>query len=298
MDFYANRNTLKDAWKYSSSLVTQYFALPEKYKVGYFDDIINREIVDGDDYIRLQKDDVDYLITVAKIFQTMGYNKEAITFWNMITGVGQQNNNDEQFELGLSKLAFLEMMAGNIDKATDFYKNLLQHYDQKADEEGIFSTYHNLGLCFQAKEDDITALKYFAKAAEYFGEKQDMPRLLTAIINCSNAYERLEKYDDAEKYLNFAETVCKQLGDNVTLAIIYDETATLLRIKKEYNQALEFHNRAINLFSTINHVNKHVVSLALRGKTNIEMLNISEGVQDYIDYLDCGLNTFNSVSSN
>ncbi len=282
VNFYSNRETLKEAWKYSNSLVTQYFSMPQKLGNGHFLDIVDNEIRENSDYERLQKEDPEYLIAIAEILQTMGHNKDAKMFWNMITGVGQQNNNDEQFELGLSKLAYMEMISGNIDKASNFYNHLLQHYDQKSDQEGIFSTYHNLGLCFQAKEDNLTALKYFAKAAEYFGEKQDMPRLLTAIINCSNAYERIEKYEEADKYLNFAETICKQLGDNVTLAIIYDEKATLLRIDKKYDQALEFHNRAINIFSTLNHVNKHIVSLALRGKTNIEMLNISEGVQDYI----------------
>ncbi len=282
VNFYAKRENLKDAWKYSQSLVTQYFYLPEKYSKGHFTDIINKEIVDGDDYTRLQKEDVDYLITVAEIFQTMGYNEQAIMFWNMITGVGQQNNNDVQFELGLSKLAFLEMQAGNNDKAVNFYSHLLSHYEQKEDEDGIVSTYHNLGLCYQATGANEDALKYFKKAAIYFEEKKDFSKLLIALINCSNTLERLKKNDEAEEYLNYAETICKQLGDNINLAIIYDEKAVLHRNKNEYEKSLDLSNKAISLFNELNHMDKYVLSLASRGKTFLEVQHIEKGIKDYI----------------
>lgn len=282
VNFYANRETLKNAWKYSSSLVTQYFYLPEKHGVGHFSDIISKEIVDGDDYTRLQHEDVDYLITIADIFQTMGYYEQATMFWNMIAGVGQQNVNDEQFEIGVSKLAFLEMQNGNIDKAIGLYDHLLQHYQQKEDEEGIVSTFHNLGLCHQSNEENEKALEYFEKAAVYFDEKQDMPKLLKALINCSNSLERIARYEEAEKIIDLSEVICKQLGDHVTLAEIYDEKATLFRIRKNYDQALKLHNNAIEILVQLNHVDKYVVSLALRGKTQLEKQNIPAGVEDYI----------------
>lgn len=282
IDFYANRENLKSAWDYSTSLVTQYFYLPEKHEIGNFSDIINKEIVTGDDYTRLQKEDVDYLVTVAEIFQAMGYYEQAIMFWNMIAGVGQQNNIDRLLEVGLSRLAFLEMQAGNVDKAIGFYEHLLQHHEQKQSEDGIVLTSHNLGLCFQSKEENKKAYDYFEKAAVYYDEKKDMPKLLSALINCSNTLERMEQYEDAEKIMDTAETICKQLGDNVTLAIIYDEKANLLRIREEFDQALELHNRAIEIFVQLNHVDKHVISLALRGKTQLQMQNISAGVEDYI----------------
>ena len=282
VDFYANRETLKNAWSFNTSLITQYFYLPEKHEIGNFSEIINKEIASSDDYTRLQEEDVDYLITVAEIFQAMGYYEQATMFWNMIAGVGQQNNNDEQLEIGVSHLAFLEMQSGNTDKAISLYEHLLQLYEQKKAEEDIVSTYHNLGLCFQSKEENEEAYQYFEKAALYFEEKKNMPKLLRALINCSNTLERMEQYEDAEKNLIMSENICKQLGDNVTLAEIYDEKANLLRIRKDYDQALELHNRAIEIFVQLNHVDKHVVSLALRGKTKLEMHNISEGVEDYI----------------
>lgn len=296
INFFADRETLKSAWNYSPSLVTQYFAIPEERGLGHFSNIINKEIKTADDYNRLQNEDPDYLHTVALIFQKMGYVKEALMFWNMIAGAGQLQNNDELLEAGLSNMAYMKMMAGETDEAINLYNYLLDHYEQKEHVDGIASSYHNLGLCYNTKNDYEEALEYFTPAMNFYAEEGESQKQMQILHNMSNTMELLDRHDEAERMLFEAETICRQLGDNITLAMIFNEKGTLLHNQEKYDEALALHNQALQIFETLNHTDRQVVALALRGKTHFSLMNVSEGTEDYLKAIqtcvDFGLEQF------
>lgn len=151
-----------------------------------------------------------------------------------------------------------------------------KNYEKLQDLSGIAMVNLDKAIVYDELDDDLKAAECTKKAALIY---RDMPnRALNygvALVDLTTTYLEMKAYDSVQKYLPVAEKILEN-KHQMAMSYIYQNYGTLYSHSGDYNQAIDYYNKAISINKSINNTSLNVnlyslLSQAYLGKEQPDM---------------------------
>lgn len=152
------------------------------------------------------KDALNYYIKSAEIFEAMGETYGAVTLYNNIAVICRRQ--------------------GDLDNASRYYQKALGLSNNLDDDDELISgILHNIGSVKHDQGEDSLALEYLQKAYKIRCRNGDSYGMALTAQSLGTVYLNTGKPENAFRYLHFALTRFKELGDLHGTADCYNKIA-------------------------------------------------------------------------
>lgn len=230
-DFYINilGKISKEKYKQSTGELKNFYAL---YLVSYYNELASQYNQIG-------------------IKKALEYSQKAIELCHML---------DDGYELNFSLIgrAVLFYQAGDYKQAINDYFKALRYFEnaEEKDMDAISYLYGSLSTVYDSQQDYETSIKYLNKALFYLTKKMntdqsfmygDLVQKCIYFMNLGTAYQKLNKYESAEKYYKQAEQLANQMGDSSYESIAIVKQGILNYEQQQLQKAKETLDRAYEL---------------------------------------------------
>ncbi len=174
------------------------------------------------------------------------------TFFFSLVTFGQRSlpkNRYSATQLNDSAISFWQL--GKHDTALSTISLALAHAVKNNDSLMIARCLNNTGLIYNSKGDPIKSLFYYEQSLSILkriGNKENLP---IALLNIGIAYKEQGIYDQAMQYLFEAVTNFENKNDSLKTSSAYNTIANILMIEESYDQALNYHYKALNIRKNI-----------------------------------------------
>lgn len=153
-----------------------------------------------------------------------------------------------------SNLGMVYNELGNSIKAFKYYQGALSIYKRVIGEKSIFAAnvYNNLGNIYEDKGDYETAIAYYTNAIAIFLDeyKNNYPMLSYVYGNIGVSFFNLGEIDKAIESYQKALEITNKVNHPIEGASIYNNLGGAYNIKGDYRKALNYCNKALNLYSS------------------------------------------------
>lgn len=140
---------------------------------------------------------------------------------------------------------------GNFSAALGFFRDALKRYVNVGNKRGIAAVMHNLGDLYVTLENYPMALKYFREAIPIYEGIDNQWGIANTTYNVGRVYIRVGEYDRALMSLGTALGWAKKNNDTDLRRRILGALADLYKAQKDFEKALEYHERAVKLKDTL-----------------------------------------------
>jgi len=237
---------LAESQKDSATLgfVNQYLAVLSTYR--------------GDNYKALQ-----FGLDALKYYEKAGNAQAVATIWN--------NLGESYFELDL------------YNEAYDYYNKSLNKYQTIPDSLGITVATYNVGRVLKAM-GQLDKAKEFIKDAKHLSETiGDVAGIPYALHDLGEIYLLEGKLDLALKTLLDALEVCEENKDVLELYTLMPEIlnkiAIVYRKKKNFNEALKYHDKALEYYDKLSNESGMAETYLGKGRTLATSGNLSQATR-------------------
>ncbi|MGB1241254.1 MAG: ATP-binding protein [Chitinophagales bacterium] len=153
---------------------------------------------------------------LAKIHIALNTNKAAFEALQKSIAVGKDFlNNKEQIKI-LKRTADLSLTMGKYEEAYSYRLQILKVYEKLKDNEGIYSTFYNIGSIFFYQENFPQALEYYQQAHQMAKMAQDSSIIYRSLAAMGSVYGELKDNDKSLAYnfqsLKMAENMNFDMG--------------------------------------------------------------------------------------
>lgn len=219
------------------------------------------------------------LKTIGIAYYNQGKNVEALDYWQKAFEIYKLINDESGEANILSNSGAIYFNGGDDVKALEYYLQALSLAEKTGDQLRILTTLNNIGgVYFNKKVTQAKALPYFLKALSLSEEIDDKEAIGTAAANLGEYY--FENKDDL-KAIKYFEKSLKAYNNSENSPYAYNALGKVHKRKKEYNTAISYHERALEISQKLNGNLDIVQSFKGLGQTYITKGDISKG----IDYL-------------
>ncbi|MDM8159625.1 tetratricopeptide repeat protein [Labilibaculum sp. K2S] len=173
--------------------------------------------------------------------------KESIPYLHRALEYSLQQKDSVQLAYSYNNLGDLYLLTGNIPLALKFSEYSLQIFNILNHSAGKSYAYVNMGLVYREKKDFDLALDYFEKAKSLWKELGDELGMGSVTMEIARTYEAKGDIDVAMTY--YQQSYQKSLGSsNVRYAAFcLSGMANIFYLKKEYNKAFDYYQKALKL---------------------------------------------------
>lgn len=167
---------------------------------------------------------------------------------------------DNEYDLNFSLIGrgILFYQAGDYNEAINHYFQALRYFEnaKKKDLDAISYVYANISTAYDSQQDYETSIKYLNKSLFYLNKKMNADKSLmygdliqkcAYLMNLGTAYQKLYKYDNAEKYYKQAEQIANQMEDDSYESIAIVKQGILNYEQQKLQPAKELLERAYEL---------------------------------------------------
>lgn len=140
-------------------------------------------------------------------------------------------------------------------------------------QEGVAKGFNNLGNIYRAKKDTESAILFFDEAIRVYKTIHDKRGMVQAISNKSAVYIDLERYDEADAFLNEAEKLSAK-GSFIYPPVLNNRGVLLTRSGR-YEKAQTVLLKALSVIKKENYFEYSAVNFAL-GNLMLEMKNYTK----------------------
>ncbi len=142
---------------------------------------------------------------------------------------------------------------GNIAKALEFNHKSLKLREETVDSAGIAQSLNNLGLIYRNLKDFDNALKYYQQSLDIVKNNSEMSyEAGFCLLNIASINRERGILDTAKVQYTLALSYFEKAGNKSGIAFIYYNLASLLKIKKQNSEALEYFEKSLKIRQQIN----------------------------------------------
>lgn len=131
------------------------------------------------------------------------------------------------------------------DQALDYLNKGLSIAQDLGNNKLIASAYLNIGNVYLRKKNFSLSLDYYNKSKDLFTKINDPINSIIILQNIGVIYDKLKRYDEAEKLLLQANAQAKTKDLNTSIGIIDLTLSSLYITKQNYNEAKRFLDEGI-----------------------------------------------------
>jgi len=237
------------------------------------------------------KDEAGANLNIGKIYQEMGILKKALNYWKRARKIAKKIGDKNIETLAINNLGTYYLQIGNMNKAFNCFQNVSNLSEKINDKRGTAFANLNLGAVMEKKGEFAKAFEYYNKAHINFEETDDKENTLRSLHQMAIAQMWLGKFEECLKNFNTVAELSIKFGDrmmeSIALGSIGEVYGRMWQLDKAYekfsqslaiaqilsepqqitvsninigdvhlyqgglNQALEYHNKAIEMATQI-----------------------------------------------
>jgi signal transduction histidine kinase len=156
---------------------------------------------------------------------------------------------NDKFGMGktYNNIGNVHFSLNNLEQALDYYKRSLDIRLEFNDMHGAAGCYTNMGLIFTQKELYDTAINLFETAFDIYKDQNDRQGIAHSLTSMGIAYNILNnKHIALNKFIS-ALKLYEQIGNKRGVSMIYSQIADIYNHNKQYDSALCYANKALNV---------------------------------------------------
>ncbi|HCE53732.1 MAG TPA: hypothetical protein DER05_01530 [Lutibacter sp.] len=154
------------------------------------------------------------------------------------------------------------------DRAIEYYLKSLKLNKEISNEDGVASNYTNIGNLYYTEENYDLAEKYFRDALLIYEKLDDKYGISSTYTNIANALADNGRVEEGLNYYKKSIAIEQELGDYYGIAINYNNIGDCYINLKQYIQAKEYLDKAMNIADSL--VEKDLQSIVLLNIADVE----------------------------
>ncbi|MCL4252852.1 MAG: serine/threonine-protein kinase [Anaerolineae bacterium] len=230
-DYFLNKRTAPDTWKTLDDLEPLLREMVHRYAIYDYD--TSAQIMATIDFSHLLR---------------WGHNDLVISWHTRLAGK-IKNPTLAQNNIGTLGSAYYYM--GNIQKASEYFRQALQLAQAQDDKQGAIRWLGNLGAAHNSLGELSVAVTYYQQGLDIAREMGNKQREGVLLGNLGIAYNDLGQSEDAIDYMQKALSIARELNDKVGIGVRLSNLGSVLTKIGRYSEAIEYLNQAIQSIAEI-----------------------------------------------
>jgi len=146
---------------------------------------------------------------------------------------------------------------GKSTQALQYHRVALQNREKLDEPLEVAASLNNIGLVYTSSQPDL-AIEYYEKAKEIYENENLQDKIATSYVNIGLAYNFKENYNEALSNLNKALDIRIELnGKNSTaVAFVYSSLASVFFSTEDFRFCIDYANKALAIYK-MNYGQKH-----------------------------------------
>jgi signal transduction histidine kinase len=147
----------------------------------------------------------------------------------------------------INNIASIYTTLGDFEKAFHFNNRALQIHTDNGNEKGMAGTYINIGLCYDNKDDQVSAIYYYKKGLQIYLKTKDILKASYAYHNLGSLFIRQKKFKESIESLNQSLIYRKQVDDKMGIAHSLEKIGLAYSLMGKDNETLQYLGEALQL---------------------------------------------------
>lgn len=218
--------------------------------------------------------------SIGLLYYSMEDYDKSIEYLTESKTLFEKVKNRYELAKAYNNIGIVELWKDNYDKALRSFEtsfSIKKELDVLDKDPGI---YNNFGNLYHKKNQLNKALEYYLKS-ERILEKQEKNENVDVIINMADIYYKKNQLNKAVDYYEKALLKAEKTGQNLALLKIFNDLSLCYSKIDNYNLALKYKNKYIQLHDTLDSTYKKAIKLKAddeEKKKKIELLEKDEEV--------------------
>ena len=145
-------------------------------------------------------------------------------------------------------IAIIHKKIGNFKTSKEFHIKALEMAIKVGDQEMIEDSYHGLGNLYNIAGDYDKALEYFYQSLNVAEARKDKNGIIVTLQEISAVFVQTKKAEKAQDFINRAYNMALELKDSSRIASVLNSYGSILKSVNQLDGALEKHKYALSLF--------------------------------------------------
>ena len=180
--------------------------------------------------------------SIGTVYWRLGNTDEALD--HLLKSIALNNGDDPKgFSKSLGNIGLIYRSKGDYEKALEYYEKSLainRKHDLALDEA---INLQNIAVVYQKTGNLEKALEYMSESNRISRSINDQIGVLYTNHGKASIHGVLGQYELAKKELLEALELAKEMGIKEEIKVLYLSLSDLHRLKKEYKQALQYHQK-------------------------------------------------------
>jgi tetratricopeptide (TPR) repeat protein len=142
----------------------------------------------------------DDLIRVGEKYTQRGEYAKALEYYIKAENLAEKKQWKHQMSISLTNIGIVYHNLSNEGEALGYYKRAINVLEGSGNKDNIPHILSDIGIIYANEKEYANALTYYKKAYALSKNKKDVLKIILA-INISDAYNKLGKFKEAQKYL-------------------------------------------------------------------------------------------------
>ena len=227
--------------------------------------------------IEFPKGEALALKNIGMVYYLKGMYGETLEYWNQSLQIFETIKDDIGISNLLNNIGAIYLNQGADAKALEYMLRSLQLAEKTNDTLRMFSALTNIGGIYYNKKDPV-ALNYLLKAIPLVESSGDAESFVVITGNIGEIYS---DKGDSKKALEYFQKSIKAAGNKISSAFSINGTGRLYSKEGKLPEALQFHNRALDIAKKFDDKLQIVRSLRGLADVYIKLNNTSLAINYY-----------------
>ncbi len=205
------------------------------------------------EYVKTNKEQVDYLNQLGIAYEYSGQYHEAIHEYNRALKIAETIHYTIGKGISLLNTAIAKVQLADYDNALDLALKAIKIFDFEDDIKHLTSTINTIGNIYLQIGDHEQALAYYEVALNKKQEMEDEPGIALILHNIALVYMGQENWVQGQDYLERSLESMQKVDNKYGMAFCYNNLSSIYssKEKEDYQQAIEYNFKALSYFEEI-----------------------------------------------
>lgn len=191
-------------------------------------------------------------ICLAEIAYYNNDSDKATDYYRKLVDIFKRSGDSLRQADMLNNLGILSYRKGDFDEAIDLYKKAHKIREQLGKEKSSLGTLNNIGTICLNQGRYAEALKYFNRCLNIFREDNNKRGIALITYNMSAVYYELKRYDKTLRYLDESLALSRELKNRRQIASCLVNIGAVYADLKEFHKALDYMTESLRISNEIN----------------------------------------------
>jgi len=184
------------------------------------------------------------------------YNKpeKVISLTEYHYQLAKEKGSVKQMATALNERSYAYYIKGDLNTSIEVLQQSISLYKKINEPKNLAAIQSNIGSIYSEQKKYLKAFNSFNASLKIVRELKLKTSEARILVEIAEIYSRLDELDLAMEYLDESLTICvaKKISKDNQIGTIFLKKAEIYYKKKQYNQAIEYSNKAVNEFKNTN----------------------------------------------